>query len=73
MKVVSRNGSYMFERKHQGFMHVMSFLAAWLPVTVVFLPFVLCSMYFFEGGLGGSSATLLKISSLKAAVPTDPF
>jgi len=36
-------------------------LTARLPVTVVlFLPFAVRSVYFCEGGLGGSSATLFE-------------
>ena len=42
-------------------MHDEFSLTAWLPVTVVlFLPFAVCSVYFCEGGLGGSSATLFE-------------
>ena len=72
MKVGSRNGSYMFERKHQGFLHG-EFLTAWLPITVVFLPFALCSMYFFGGGLGGSSARLFEDFKFKGCCSDWPL
>ena len=50
-----------------------SFLTTWLPVTVVFLPFALCSLYFFEGGLGGSSATLFEDFKFKGCCSDQPL
>ena len=50
-----------------------SFLTAWLPITVVFLPFALCSMYFFGGGSGGSSARLFEDFKFKGCCSDWPL